>query len=200
MPALTQPTCSGTGGNCTAVQIADSSFPKVAVFARQGALLTGASFTTTHSGTAQYVIAGLTPGTYNVTVGGSTVVSGATVNANDNTLYFESTDGAVVVSESGTPSYTLNVTTSGTGTGTLSGTNCVLGATGYASGTSYSCTATATIGTFSSWTGSTCGGTGVGNVYSGTLTGNCTINAVFNLAPTGAQAPGITLSPGMTTK
>ena len=186
MPALTQPTCSGTGGNCTAVQIADSSFPKVAVFARQGALLTGASFTTTHSGTAQYVIAGLTPGTYNVTVGGSTVVSGATVNANDNTLYFESTDGAVVVSESGTPSYTLNVTTSGTGAGLMAGTNCVLGATSYASGTSYSCIAEPTAGTFSSWTGSTCGGTGVGNVYSGTLTGNCTINAVFNLAPTSA--------------
>jgi len=97
MPTITQPTCSGTGGNCTAVQIADSSSPKVAVFGRQGANLTGAAFTSTHSGTAQYVIAGLAPGTYNVTVGGSTVVSGATVSANDNSLYFESTAGSVTV-------------------------------------------------------------------------------------------------------
>jgi hypothetical protein len=97
MPTITQPTCSGTGGNCTAVQIADASSPKVAVFARQGVTLTQVSFTSTHSGTAQYVIAGLAPGTYNVTVGGSSVVSGATVNANDNTLYFESTAGAVQV-------------------------------------------------------------------------------------------------------
>ena len=102
MPTLTQPSCSGTGGNCAAVQIADSTGPKVAMFARQGALLTGASFTSTHSGTAQYLIAGLDSGyTYNVKVGGSPVLTGATVNANDNTLYFESTDGAVVVSESG---------------------------------------------------------------------------------------------------
>lgn len=97
MPAITQPACAGTGGNCTAVQIADSSSPKVAVFGRQGANLTGAAFTSTHSGTAQYVIAGLAPGTYNVTVGGSTVVSGATVSANDNSLYFESTAGSVTV-------------------------------------------------------------------------------------------------------
>jgi PKD repeat protein len=97
MPTITQPTCSGTGGNCTAVQIADASSPKVAVFARQGSLLSGAAFTTTHSGTAQYVIAGLSPGTYNVTVGSNTVISGATVNANDNSLYFESTAGAVQV-------------------------------------------------------------------------------------------------------
>ena len=52
MPTITQPSCSATGGNCTAVQIEDSSNPKVAVFARQGVTLTAASFTTTHSGTA----------------------------------------------------------------------------------------------------------------------------------------------------
>jgi diaminopimelate epimerase len=101
MPTITQPTCSGTGGNCTAVQIADSGSPKVAVFARQGVTLTQASFTSTHSGIAQYVIAGLAPGTYNVTVGGGTVVSGATVSANDNSLYFESTAGAVVATRIG---------------------------------------------------------------------------------------------------
>jgi hypothetical protein len=97
MPAITQPTCSGIGGSCAVVQIADATTPKVAVVARSGVTLTQASFTSTHSGTAQYVVAGLAPGIYNVTVGGSTVVSGATVNANDNTLYFESTAGSVTV-------------------------------------------------------------------------------------------------------
>jgi len=97
MPAITQPTCSGTGGSCAAVQIADATTPKVAVVARSGVTLTQASFTSTHNGTAQYVVAGLAPGIYNVTVGGSTVVSVATVNANDNTLYFESTAGSVTV-------------------------------------------------------------------------------------------------------
>jgi PKD repeat protein len=101
MPTITQPACSGTGGNCTAVQLADSSSPKVAVFARQGVTLTDVSFTSTHSGTAQYVIAGLSPGTYNVTVGGSIVVTGSTVNANDNTLYFESMAGAVLATQTG---------------------------------------------------------------------------------------------------
>jgi hypothetical protein len=95
MPTLTQPSCTGTGGNCTVVQIADSSYPKVAAFARQGVTLSGVSFTTTHSGTAQYLIAGMVPGNYSVSVNGATVVSSVTVNANDNTLYFESTAGLV---------------------------------------------------------------------------------------------------------
>jgi PKD repeat protein len=104
MPTITQPTCTGTGGNCAAVQIADSSSPKVAMFARQGALIAGASFTSTHSGTAQYVLAGLATGTWTVTVGGTGVTgSPFTVNANDNTLYFESTAGAVVASRTAAP-------------------------------------------------------------------------------------------------
>ena len=96
MPKLTQPSCTGVGGNCTAVQIADAAAPKVAVFARQGALLSAVSFTTTHSGTAQYLIAGLSAGVYNVTDGSGTAV--CTVKANDNTCYFESVSGAVTLS------------------------------------------------------------------------------------------------------
>jgi hypothetical protein len=69
--------------------------PKVAVFARQGALLSGATFTTTHSGTAQYVIAGLSPGTYTVTAPSNPGI--CTVVANDNTCYFESTAGTIAV-------------------------------------------------------------------------------------------------------
>jgi hypothetical protein len=99
MPTLTSPTCTGTRGNCAVTQIADSGYPKVAMFARQGALLTGASFTTTHSGAAQYLLAGLSPGTWTVTVGGTAVPgSPFTVNSADNTLYFESPSGAVSAS------------------------------------------------------------------------------------------------------
>jgi hypothetical protein len=102
MPTLTALTCSGTGGNCAAQQIADSGYPRVAMFARQGVLLTGASFTSTHSGTAQYLLAGFAPASYNVTVGGSAVTgSPFTVNSGDNTIYFESTGGAVAVSQVG---------------------------------------------------------------------------------------------------
>jgi hypothetical protein len=99
MPPITQPNCTGTGGNCTAVQVADKGSAKVAVFARQGALLAGAGFTTTHSGTAQYVLAGFKPGTYQVTVNGVAVPgNGLVVSANDNSMEFESGSGTVNIS------------------------------------------------------------------------------------------------------
>jgi hypothetical protein len=117
MPTLTQPTCTAAGGNCTTLQIADGSSPKVAVFARQGVLLSGLSFTSTHSGTAQYLIAGMAPGNYSVSVNGTTVVSSVTVNANDNSLYFESTAGAVQVTADGsTPTTFTPVFTPAAGT------------------------------------------------------------------------------------
>ena len=97
MPTLTQPACTGTGGNCAAVQIADSGEPRVIAFGRQGALLTGATFTTTHSGTAQYILSGFS-GSRSVTVGGTAVTgSPFAVVAGDTTIEFSSTAGAVVV-------------------------------------------------------------------------------------------------------
>jgi len=90
--------------NWTGVQTTD----KVAMFARGGQTYGGLSFTSTHSGIAQYLIAGLTPGTYNVMVSGIPVLLNAPVNAGDNTLYFESVAGTVVV---------------GTGPVTISGTH-----------------------------------------------------------------------------
>ena len=102
MPTLTQPSCTATGGNCTAVQIGDTSNPKVAVFARQGATLSAVSFTSTHSGTAQYLVAGMAPATYTVTDGSGT--TSCIVAANDNTCYFESTSGAVQVTAGGSGS------------------------------------------------------------------------------------------------
>ena len=79
--------------NWTGVQTTD----KVVLFTRGGTLQSTASFNTTHSGTAQYLIAGLAPGAYNVTVNSSTVVTGAVVASGDNTLYFESTAGSVSI-------------------------------------------------------------------------------------------------------
>jgi hypothetical protein len=96
MPALAQPSCSATGGNCTALEIQDNSYPKVAAFARQGALVKMMTFTTTHGGTAQYVVSGLAPGTYEVKVNGAHVAS-ATVTSGDTTLSFSSTSGAVSI-------------------------------------------------------------------------------------------------------
>jgi hypothetical protein len=59
---------------------------------------TMAGFTSTHSGTAQYLISGLAAGSYTVTVGG-TPVSGSpfTVASGDNSIEFVSAAGAVVL-------------------------------------------------------------------------------------------------------
>ena len=76
MATLTQPAATGTGTNFDAVQIADGTTPKVAAFAQSGLTATSLSMTTTHSGTGQYLVAGMSPGTYTVTVGG-TPVSGS---------------------------------------------------------------------------------------------------------------------------
>jgi hypothetical protein len=88
--------------NWTGVQCGASTSSAVMLFARGGvthANITG--FTTTHSGTAQYLFAGLTPGSYAVTIGG-TPVSGSpfTVAANDNSIEFESTAGSVSINGS----------------------------------------------------------------------------------------------------
>ena len=90
--------------NWTGVQASGAVSAAVFLAARGGvthATITG--FTTTHSGTAQYLISGLTAGAYNVTVDGSPVLTGARVNSGDNSLYFESTAGAVAISQSGVP-------------------------------------------------------------------------------------------------
>ena len=94
MPTLTQPTAT----NFRVVQIADGTTPKVAAFAQSGTTYNALSFTSTHSGTGQYLVAGMSPGTYTVTVGG-TPVSGSpfSVYAGDNTIYWESGSGAVQV-------------------------------------------------------------------------------------------------------
>ena len=119
MPALTQPACSAIGGNCTAVQIADSTSPKVAVFARQGALLTAVSFTTNHAGTAQYAVAGLAAGSYNITNGSGSAT--CTVASGDNTCYFESNSGTVTISQGAIANVAAGATAMATQTVTVTG-------------------------------------------------------------------------------
>jgi hypothetical protein len=101
MPPADQPACNGIGGACAAVQIRDDRFGKVAVFARQGALLNGVALTTSHAGQAQYVIAGLAPGTYAVAMGATVIANGAVVAPNDNTLSFTSSSGNIQVVPTG---------------------------------------------------------------------------------------------------
>jgi hypothetical protein len=89
--------------------------------------------------------------------------------------------------------YTLTLTTAGTGSGTISGTctsTCTL-----TSGTSLSLTANAAIGsTLTSWS-STCGGSSTGNVYTGTITANCSATATF----ASVTLTSITVAPSMAT-
>ena len=75
----------------------DGTSPKVAIFPRSGTTYNAAVFTTAHSGSAQYLVTGLTAGIYTVTVSGKPVVSGVMVTSGDNSLYFESTSGVVSV-------------------------------------------------------------------------------------------------------
>ena len=114
MPPTDQPGCQAVGGGCAALEIQDAGSPKVAVFARQGALVTSLSFTTTHAAQAQYVLAGLAPGVYTVTVGTTTVVPGGVVGPNDNTLSFSSAAGVVSVVRTGVGVSSIAITPSTT--------------------------------------------------------------------------------------
>jgi hypothetical protein len=90
-----------------------------------------------------------------------------------------------------TVTYTLTLATVGTGTGTISGTcssTCTL-----ASGASLSLTANPASGSvFTSWS-STCGGSSIGSVYTGTITANCNATATFSLSSVspGSQWQGL---------
>jgi hypothetical protein len=89
------------------------------------------------------------------------------------------------------PDFTLAFGSSGTGTGTLSGTNCSTGT--YTLGTVYNCTAVANPGSvFASWT-DTCGGTIAGTNDSGMVNSACSVSANFIPTPPGSVWQGIAL-------
>ena len=184
-------------GNWTGVQIQDATVAggAVVLFARHGSTystLTG--FTTTHTGTAQYLFAGLTAGTYTVTVN-SVGVPGSpfTVGANDNTLYFESTKGTVSINGSAAP---CAITTTSLPGDTV--------------GTAYSQTVnTANCTTPVTWSiasGSLCAGLNLGSSTgaTGTIGGmpttaqtcNFTVQAVDAVPNTASQALSITIATG----
>lgn len=85
---------STIAANWRGVQIGGAA-PKVALFRQGGTTDTSTTFTSTHSGTAQYVVAGLAAGVY--AVSGPTITSG-TVGA-DGTLYFEGASGVYTVAQ-----------------------------------------------------------------------------------------------------
>jgi len=100
--ATIQPTAFNPNSTWTGAQVCGASSCAVGMFAIGNATQsTIPVFTTTHAGTAQYLIAGLTPGTYSVKVGG-TAVSGSpfTVPVNDTSLEFESVAGTVSITVS----------------------------------------------------------------------------------------------------
>jgi hypothetical protein len=167
--------------NWTGVQTTD----KVAMFARGGTLRTSLTFTTTHSGTAQYLIAGLGINGYDVTVNGVTVSGSPFVVAdNNNSIYFESTAGTVALAVSSSiPSVT---------TGTLP--------PGFIA-TPYSQTLTASGGfvpyTWDISAGSLCSGLTIssGGLISGTVSSpqvcNFTVRATDSINQTATQSLNI---------
>jgi hypothetical protein len=83
-----------SSSNFRALQMADDTAPKVAVFPRRGRSYSEASFTSTHSGKAQILVLGLTPGTYKVS--GPVTLAGQVVGTSG-ALYLEGEAGAYVI-------------------------------------------------------------------------------------------------------
>ena len=60
------------------------------------------SFTTSFSNTAQFIVTGLAPGTYQVTQNDQVISPNAVVSASNNTLYFEASSGTFTLTLAGT--------------------------------------------------------------------------------------------------
>jgi hypothetical protein len=111
-------------------------------------------------------------------MGGPPDGSGSVLNFSASTCY------------TGAASYTLAVSTAGTGTGTLSGTNC--SSATYPTGTNITCTETASSGSFFvGWSGGSCSNAGP---CSFSLSSNSTVIATFNLL-----GPAVTGAPVLST-
>jgi Putative Ig domain len=109
--------------NWGGVQAKGATDTKIALFARGGVVHSSITpFTPSYAGTAQWLISGVTPGTYTPNIGGTPVAScngtapPCTVTNGDNTIYFESTAGAF--SMSGTPA-TCSITSASLPGGTV---------------------------------------------------------------------------------
>lgn len=101
-------------GSHRGIQVSGTA-PKVAIVPIGTGLLTSASWTSTHTGSGQYVIAGMSAGTYTVKLAGATILT-PTVAAGDSTISFDSTAGAFIVA-----STTVGINSSVSGTVAVSG-------------------------------------------------------------------------------
>lgn len=137
---------------------------------------------------------------HSITFNKGSTSSGGSITLSGTTTPFSTSVEPISVTSSGpvwgvSSGNTLSTTTSGTGSGTLSGSNCP--GSGLASGTAYTCTATAASGsTFASLTDG-CGGTVSGNTTSGTVTGSCTVSAAFTSS--GPALSSISVTPATAT-
>lgn len=91
--------------NWTGVQLTGARSTGIALFAVGGSAHSSmASFTTSFSGTGDWLIMGLTPGIYSLTVAGVPVAgSPFTVGSGDGTIYFSSGAGTVVLNSGSLP-------------------------------------------------------------------------------------------------
>lgn len=89
----------GAGEVC-GVQIEGPS-PKVVVFSRGGSLRSSVSFTSTHEGTAQVLVAGLAAGSYEVRRNQVRILADVSVPVGDHTLYFEAPAGTFEITQTG---------------------------------------------------------------------------------------------------
>jgi len=184
-----------TQTNWFIAQCAGTNTAMVVALARGGTTYSSMSgFTTTHSGTAQYLFGGLSAGTYTVTVNGSQV-SGSpfTVGSGDGSIEFLSTAGTVSFNGSAAP---CSITTTSLPGGTI--------------GSSYSqAVSTANCTAPISWSvssGSLCAGLNLGpstGVISGvpSIAQTCSFTAqAVDAVPTTATEPlSITIAGGGST-
>lgn len=165
--------------------------PRVAIFSADGSLKNSATFTWTHSGTAQLMCADLLPGTYTVVLNGSTTVaSGLTVTSDNQAVFFsDSSSGGSYSVQLGGASDLAVVTTS---------------LPGGVVGVSYSASLSASGGTSPytwSYTGTICGGLSLSSAgaFSGTPTTaeTCTLNVTVTdaVSATASRSLSITISP-----
>lgn len=82
----------------------------VAVFPVEGATLSSSTFTTTHAGTAQYLVSGLTAGSWSIYRNSTLVSASVTVDSNG-VIYFEGTSGAYMLSRTGAGPLNIATTT-----------------------------------------------------------------------------------------
>jgi hypothetical protein len=115
--------------NWACAQVTGASNTKIGCFARRGSThSTMTAFTPSYSGTAQILITGLSPGTYNILKNGSTIASGQVVASGDNTIYFEASSGTFSVVQTASPSGSASCDVNGDGVVNVVDVQLVIGA------------------------------------------------------------------------